>query len=70
VILLHAFEELDQDKMSGHLEHWFGHPQAGGHPWPAVCFCGADIFVLSRKDEPVGIVWHTGEWRNDVASGQ
>ena len=69
MLLLHVFEEDDQDRMQGHLENWFGYPEAGGHEYPAVCFCGACVFVLKKdfKDasNSVGIVWHTGVWRHD-----
>ncbi len=73
VVLLHVFQEDDQDQMAGHLEHWFGQPEAGGHGWPAVCFCGASVIMLARDSKApggaVGAVWHYDIWRNDVTEG-
>jgi len=68
VIVLHAFQESDQEAMAGHLDHWFGFPDAGPR-WDRldpqiVCFCGGRIFPLQRDAGVVLVaaVWHLEHW--------
>jgi hypothetical protein len=68
VQVVHVFEEIDQEAMAGHLENWFGYPEAG-FGWDKndraiVCFCGGRLFPLARDGGVVSVagVWHREHW--------
>ncbi len=81
MMVLHVFEEDDEESREDHLEFWFGYPEFG----PAydedsdtqMCYCGAELVVLQRDRDGVIVVssmWHRlrfdprfflEEWRED-----
>lgn len=74
MLVLHVFDEDNEEEQALHMEHWFGYPEASpifvekdNH---MVCYCGGRLVPLKRNvkdssDVTVGAVWHLSAWVED-----